>query len=137
MDLLFDGGSPVPSSRGVVGAPSRVAFPERRLWEVEHLSDDELKSLRDQARNDRKLIKRAAETLAEIDRSQGLSDVHADVLTALRIRIEGKERASLEDLLTTTSDIAGKRDLGDVLGDTGGDKSEWPAVEDKKPDWPT
>jgi hypothetical protein len=101
------------------------------------VSDDELKRLRDQARSDRKLIKRASEALAEIDRGQGLSDVHADVLTALRIRLEGKERASLEDLLTTTSDIAGKRDLGKVLDDTGGDKSEWPVVEEKKRDWPT
>ncbi|MDQ4142289.1 MAG: hypothetical protein M3198_00855 [Actinomycetota bacterium] len=100
------------------------------------MSDEELGRLRDQAKRDRKLIQRAAEALAEIDRSQGLSDPHADVLTALRIRIEGKERASLEDLLTTTSDIAGKRDLGDVLGTTTSSGSDWPTIEEKKKEWP-
>ena len=101
------------------------------------MSDDEVARLRDQARSDRKLMKRAAEALAEIDRGPGLSDAHADVLTALRIRVEGKERASLEDLLTTTTDIGGKRDLGDVLGGKDDKKSDWPAIEKKKPDWPT
>ena len=100
------------------------------------MSDEELQRLRDQAKRDRKLMQRAAEALAEIDRGPGLSDPHADVLTALRIRIEGKERSSLEDLLTTTTDIGGKRDLGDVLGQPQGSDSEWPTIEDKKPDWP-
>lgn len=101
------------------------------------MSDEELARLRDQARNDRKLMQRAAEVLAEIDRGPGLSDVHADVLTALRIRVEGKERASLEDLLTTTKDLGQKRELGDVLGSGDDSKSDWPTVEEKKPDWPT
>lgn len=101
------------------------------------MSEEELKSLRDQARKDRALIRRAAEALAEIDRADGLSDSHADVLTALRIRIEGKERASLEDLLSTTGDIAGKRDLGEALSGKGESTSDWPVVEEKKRDWPT
>lgn len=100
------------------------------------MGDDELGRLRDQARADRKLLQRAAETLAEIDRGQGLSDAQADVLTALRIRLEGKERASLEDLLTTTTDIGGKRDLGEVLDGPGESKSEWPTIEEKKKEWP-
>ncbi len=100
------------------------------------MSDEELGRLRQQARSDRKLMRQAAEALAEIDRSQGLIDRHADVLTALRIRLEGKERASLEDLLTTTQDIGGKRDLGEVLGGGEGPKSDWPTVEEKKRDWP-
>ena len=101
------------------------------------MSEDELKRLRDQARGDGKLMQRAADTLAEIDRNQGLIDRHVEVLTALRIRIEGKERASLEELLTTTSDISGKKDLGEVLGKGGDSKSDWPTIEDKKKDWPT
>ena len=101
------------------------------------MADDELKAFREQVRRDRELMRRAAEALAEIDRAQGLADVHADVLTALRIRVEGKERASLEDLLTTTGDISGKRDLGDVLGQSGDSKSEWPSIEEKKRDWPS
>ena len=101
------------------------------------MSDSELKRLREQARGDRKLMQQAADTLAEIDRNQGLIDRHVEVLTSLRIRIEGKERASLEDLLTTTSDISGKKDLGEVLGGGGDEKSDWPAIEEKKKDWPT
>ncbi len=101
------------------------------------MSEEQLRKLQEQARKDRALMKRAAEALAEIDRKQGLDDAHADVLTALRIRVEGKERASLEDLLTTTQDIGGKRDLGDVLGSTGSSSSDWPTVEEKKKDWPT
>ena len=100
------------------------------------MTEDDVKKLRDQERKDRKLIDRAARALAEIDRSTGLSDEHADVLTALRIRIEGKERASLEDLIATTGDISGKRDLGEVLSNPGGSKSDWPSVEDKKKEWP-
>ncbi|MDQ3646371.1 MAG: hypothetical protein M3345_05475 [Actinomycetota bacterium] len=101
------------------------------------MSDDEVKRLTEQARQDRKLFERAAQALAEIDRANGLTDQQADVLAALRIRVEGKERASLDELLTTTGSIAGKRDLGDVLG--GADKPPaegWPEVKDEKKDWP-
>jgi hypothetical protein len=98
---------------------------------------DELRRLQQQAKEDRQLIRKAADTLAEIGRNEGLSDEHADVLTALRIRLEGKKRASLDELLTVTKDIAGKKDLGDVL--SGADDKQtggWPVVEEKKPEWP-
>ena len=98
---------------------------------------DEIKRLRAQEKADRKLMEEAAQVLAEIDRATGLRDDQADVLVALRIRVEGKERGSLEDLLSTTGDIASKPDLGDVL--SGGDEpkdTEWPEVEEKKRDWP-
>lgn len=99
--------------------------------------EKELKQLREQAKADRKLMEEAAQVLAEIDRASGLRDDQADVLVALRIRIEGKERGSLEDLLSTASDIGDKKDLGDVL--VGGDEPKetaWPEVEEKKRDWP-
>jgi hypothetical protein len=95
----------------------------------------EVDRLRAQARDDRKLLEKAVGTLAEIDREQGLSDRHADVLAALRIRLEGKRRASLEDLLTATGDISGKRDLGDVLNREPG-SSDWPVVKEEKKEWP-
>jgi hypothetical protein len=97
----------------------------------------ELDRLRSQVKQDRRLLRRAEQTLAEIDRGPGLSDEHADVLAALRIRLEGKERASLEDLLGAAGDISGKRDLADVLEDP--EKKEtkdWPDVEEKPRDWP-
>lgn len=101
------------------------------------MSDEEIARLRDDIRSDRKLIQSAADALAEIDRGPGLTDRHADVLAALRIRLEGKERAKLEDLLSAAGDIGGQRDLGDVLA-TGETKpaSEWPDVEEQKRDWP-
>ena len=97
---------------------------------------EELERLRRQAKEDRKLIERAADTLGEIDRGPGLTDLHAEVLAALRIRIEGKERAKLEDLLSAAGDI-GKKDLGDAL--SAAEKpttTDWPEVEEKKRDWP-
>lgn len=102
------------------------------------MSDDELARLRAQAKEDRKLISEAAQVLGEIDRGPGLTAEHADVLAALRIRLEGKPRASLEDLLSAAGDISAKKDLADVLGGAGEDepKSDWPVIEEKKRDWP-
>jgi len=101
------------------------------------MSDDELAALRAQIEEDRKLIRRAERALGEIHRGPGLSDEHADVLAALRIRLEGKPRTSLEDLLTAAGDIAGKKELGEVLS-SGDDKDskEWPEITQKKKEWP-
>ncbi len=98
----------------------------------------ELERLRAQQREDRKLIERAAQVLGEIDRGPGLRDEHADVLAALRIRLEGKKRASLDELMAAAGDIgASKKDIGDVLAgvDEPQDR-EWPVVEEKKREWP-
>lgn len=98
----------------------------------------EVKALRSEIKSDRKLIQQAADTLAEIDRGPGLVDRHAEVLVALRIRLEGKPRAKLEDLLSAAGDIGNKKDLGDVLsGADAPSTTEWPEVEEKKRDWPT
>ena len=58
---------------------------------------------------DLELLRKAERALSEIDRTSGLVDRHADVLAALRIRIEGGPRASLEELLEAAGDIEGKR----------------------------
>lgn len=55
------------------------------------------------------LLKKAERVLSEIDRTQGLDDRHADFLVALRIRIEGGPRKSLEELMEATGEITGKR----------------------------
>jgi hypothetical protein len=72
------------------------------------------KAQRDQERQDRgydlALLKKAEAALAEIDRTSGLINRHADVLAALRIRIEGGPRKSLEDLMTAAGEIRGKKD---------------------------
>ena len=63
--------------------------------------------------SDEALLRRAEATLAEIDRNQGLSDEHAEVLAAIRIRIEGAPRKSLDDVLRAAGTIKGKRSLDD------------------------
>ena len=101
------------------------------------MSDDQTAALRKQIAEDRKLIEQAADALAQLGRGLPFGDEHADVLTALRIRLEGKKRSSLEELLETTNDIgvAGKPAIEDVLqGDD--PKREWPTVQEKKKDWP-
>jgi hypothetical protein len=101
------------------------------------MAEDELQRLKAQAKEDRKLLKQAEQVLGEIDRGPGLTDEHADVLAALRIRIEGKERKSLDELLSVAGDISGKKDLKDVLTTPDDEpKSDWPVIEDKKKDWP-
>jgi hypothetical protein len=102
------------------------------------MAEDEVAQLKAQIRSDRKLIADAAQVLGEISRSSGLSDEHADVLAALRIRLEGKKRASLEELLGAAGDLKGKKDLEDVLTQPDDEpSSDWPVIEEKKRDWPT
>ena len=100
------------------------------------MSDDELERLKAQQKEDRKLIQKAAEVLGEIDRGPGLSGPQADVLAALRIRIEGKPRGSLEDLISAAGEISAKKDLGDVLAPEEPKNTDWPVIEEKKKDWP-
>ena len=71
------------------------------------------KAQQEQERQDREydiaLLKKAEAALAEIDRTAGLINRHADVLAALRIRIEGGPRKSLEELMTVVGEISGKK----------------------------
>lgn len=86
---------------------------------------------------DLELIRKAEAVLAEIDRTQGLDDRHADVLAALRIRIEGGPRKSLEELLDAAGEIRGKaaqldeRLKGEAARDSG-DLSDLLSKEPKK-----
>jgi hypothetical protein len=62
---------------------------------------------------DEALLRRAEATLAELDRSLGLSDEHAEVLAAIRLRIDGAPRKSLDDVLRAAGSLKGKRSLDD------------------------
>ena len=53
---------------------------------------------------DERLLARAEEVLTEIKVSTGLSERHAAVLAALRIRLKGDPGSSLEDLLAAAED---------------------------------
>ena len=55
--------------------------------------------------DDEELLAQAERALTEIKVSQGLSDRHASVLAALRIRLKGKADASLEELLQAAGDL--------------------------------
>jgi predicted nucleic acid-binding Zn-ribbon protein len=86
---------------------------------------------------DLRLLKKAEEVLAEIDRTQGLIDRHADVLAAIRIRLEGGPRKSLEELMEAAGDIKGKASelearLSDEATKPKGDLGDLLATEPKK-----
>ena len=54
--------------------------------------------------DDEELLARAEQALTEIKVSQGLSEHHASVLAALRIRLKGGDGKSLEDMLAAAED---------------------------------
>jgi hypothetical protein len=99
--------------------------------------DDEIQK---RLRGDEKLLRRAEKALAEIKVAQGLSDPHASVLAALRIRLKGDPGKKLEDLLEAAGDLGSgprleslmdteekpKRSLDDVLAEKPKPKPEWP-----------
>ncbi len=93
---------------------------------------------------DGELIRRAERALSEIDRTTGLIDEHAEVLAALRIRIYGAPRKSLEEVLKAAGDLRGKKSLEDLEAPKPAGsledafkmperKTEWPAEKPKKP----
>jgi hypothetical protein len=89
---------------------------------------------------DEKLLRLAEQTLAEIKVAQGLSDPHASVLAALRIRLKGDPGKNLEDLLDAAGDLGSgprldslmgeeekpKQSLDDILAQKPKPKPEWP-----------
>ena len=96
--------------------------------------------LRQRVREDDKLLRRAERALTEIKVAQGLSEEHAGVLAALRIRLKGDPGKSLEDLITAAGDLGKpglehliaeekkpKRSLDDVLAEKPKPKREWPS----------
>jgi hypothetical protein len=64
--------------------------------------------------DDEALLARAEQALTEIKVNQGLSEDHAAVLAALRIRLRGSEGASLDALLAAAEET-GSRTLDDEL----------------------
>jgi hypothetical protein len=88
--------------------------------------------------DDRELLSKAEAALAEIDRSQGLSDEHANVLAALRIRLHGGPRERLEDLLEAAGSLKGKRPLDESLpaAPKTGNFDDALQKPPKKPEWP-
>ena len=59
------------------------------------------------SRDDERLLARAEEALTEIKVSKGLSEPHAAVLAALRIRLKGDPGKNLDELLAAAGDLEG------------------------------
>ncbi|MGH2686932.1 MAG: hypothetical protein ACRDJP_15825 [Actinomycetota bacterium] len=100
------------------------------------------------ADDDDALLARAEAALTEIKVAQGLSDEHASVLAALRIRLKGVADKSLEEMLESAGDLGGpsgaakpkqERTLDDAIAEPErkGSLDDILAQPEKpKPDWP-
>jgi hypothetical protein len=93
--------------------------------------------------NDEELLAKAEEALTEIKVSQGLSDHHASVLAALRIRLKGSAGESLDELLSAAGDIGPDNRLEEEIEKAGAAQARKPSLDDlltkpkPKRDWPT
>ena len=92
--------------------------------------------------DDEELLAKAEEALTEIKVNQGLSDRHASVLAALRIRLKGSAGGSLEEMLEAAADVEpGSDRLGQEMAKVEGETK--PSLDDllrrepPKPDWPS
>ncbi len=91
------------------------------------------------------LLRRAEETLTEIKVNQGLSDRHASVLAALRIRLKGSAGKSLDEMLEAAGDLESEPPKGSGLDDLFEKEPTPPkkslddlfAEKPKKPEWPS
>jgi hypothetical protein len=93
--------------------------------------------------DDEELLAKAEEVLTELKVSQGLSDRHAAVLAALRIRLKGSAGESLDELLEAAGDIGPDDRLDEAIEQAASAKRGKPSLDDllteqkPKPDWPS
>jgi hypothetical protein len=64
---------------------------------------------------DRELLERAELALSQLNNRHGLEADQSATLTAIRLRLEGKSRASLDDLLVAGKDLGGKDPLSEAM----------------------
>jgi hypothetical protein len=64
---------------------------------------------------DRELLTRAELALTQLNNRHGLEPDQSATLTAIRLRLEGKSRASLDDLLTAGKDLGAKDPLTEAM----------------------
>lgn len=90
--------------------------------------------------DDEELLARAEQALTEIKVNQGLSERHASVLAALRIRLRGSAGKSLEEMLEAAGDLKPDRLVEELAK---AETERKPSLDDlltkepKKPDWPS
>jgi hypothetical protein len=68
---------------------------------------------------DRELLVRAELALSQLNNAHGLDPDQSATLTAIRLRLEGRRRASLDDLLSAGRDLRGRERLDDALAGGG------------------
>jgi hypothetical protein len=88
--------------------------------------------------DDEALLRRAETALTEIKVNQGLSEPHAAVLAALRIRLKGDPGGDLDQMLEAAGDLSSPS-LDDVLArepKREGSLDDLFSQEPKKPEWP-
>ena len=64
---------------------------------------------------DHELLVRAELALTQLNNAHGLDPDQSATLAAIRLRLEGKQRASLDDLLTAGKDLGGKDPLSEAI----------------------
>jgi hypothetical protein len=90
--------------------------------------------------DDEELLDLAEQALTEIKVAQGLSERHASVLAALRIRLKGSAGKSLEEMLESAGDLGSGR-LEEKVAEVEGRSK--PSLDDllnkpkPKPEWPS
>ena len=94
--------------------------------------------------NDDELLALAEQALTEIKVNQGLSEHHAAVLAALRIRLKGSDLSSLESLLEAADDEPESSALDEAVAEAERKRASKPSLDDllskepkPKPDWPS
>ena len=88
--------------------------------------------------DDQELLQRAEQALTEIKVNHGLSEPHAAVLAALRIRLKGSAGATLDEMLEVADDPRSDS-LDQRLADS--ERAPKPSLDDllkpkPKPEWP-
>jgi hypothetical protein len=90
--------------------------------------------------DDEELLAQAEEALTEIKVAQGLSERHASVLAALRIRLKGTAGKSLEEMLESAGDLGSGRLEEKISEVEGKPKTSLDDLLNKpkpKPEWPS
>jgi hypothetical protein len=90
--------------------------------------------------DDEELLAQAEEALTEIKGAQGLSERHASVLAALRIRLKGTAGKSLEEMLESAGDLGSGRleeKISEVEGKPKTSLDDLLSKPKPKPEWPS
>jgi hypothetical protein len=90
---------------------------------------------------DEELLSKAEQALTEIKVADGLSERHASVLAALRIRLKGSAGKSLEEMLEAADDVKPERFQEEL---SKAESERKPSLDDlltqepkPKPNWPS